>query len=262
MIKPYKFNWGALIEITIPPEDILPERPAPVELPEIDPPNWAVKASSKLGGRRHPKREIVHTPWRGMGAYSGTGAYTPASTAQAAQQADNDAIYKRALKRRNEKHAKQVKEIEPNPLKVVPKGNLPEDAYRFWRGCTYEQFGAQCRWCNHFANSRAALRLHHEDTECKDTLLQLYRYAKQTKQRYCFVCSKETREERWGIPLCKTAACIGRWKFSYKYYLLGMLQYIRWALDAHKRDPVGGPFACITEGTLKYGEIPHSPPYD
>ena len=234
MIKPHKMNWGADIERDIPDEDILPERPPQFVVGEleIDPPNWAMKAISKPGGRRHPKREVTHI----RQAY-----YT------LPPDGDTSGIYRRALRRRGQSKNEAGGQAA---RKQVPAGNLKEDQYRFWKGNSFELFSAQCRWCNtHFGEqSKELFRKHHTNSQCKELLLALFKYAKKQRgERYCMACKKATSSERWGIPLCNTISCIARWKFGYRYTLPGFVQYLKWALEADANDAPNGPFAFLRE---------------
>ena len=61
-----KFNYGDENPLEVPKEDFLQSRPEPLSEAfllerEIDPPNWALVATCKLGGKRLPKREIQRT---------------------------------------------------------------------------------------------------------------------------------------------------------------------------------------------------------
>jgi hypothetical protein len=231
VIRPFKLNWGADIERDIPLENILPERPPAFNYVECDPPNWAVHAISKRGGKRHPKREITHIPY----------VYTPP------KDADTSGIYERALQKRRQRTQTQTL---PAARKQVPQGNLKEDQYRFWKGNTYDMPGAQCRWCTATINTPGGLNEHHIKSECKELLLAVFKFARRRGQpRYCMACKRETNAERWGVPLCNTVACIGRWKFGHRYVLAGFVQYLRWALEADANDPRNGPFLYRREST-------------
>ncbi len=65
-------NYGAHLEYELSDEDISSSRPLPMDLVEIDPPNWAVGATCKLGGRRHEKRQIIATAFKSLYSYNGT----------------------------------------------------------------------------------------------------------------------------------------------------------------------------------------------
>jgi hypothetical protein len=230
-------------------EDFLPERPRFDSLPlEIDPPNWAVGAISKQGGRRHSKREVQLGS--ASGAYSPSmGHIVPWRPPEGPKNSpDAQLAYDRAMAKRRAKQAKRS-EAQVSARKAVPAGNLSEDDYRFWKGfplMNSDKELATCRWCGLICNGRNRMLRHHVEAYCKEHLLALYRFAhKQSKQRYCFACRTQTSERRWGFPLCNKITCIGRWKFTDVKKLGGFGQYRLWAEEAQFKDPAGGPFSQL-----------------
>jgi len=180
-------------------------------------------------------------PWR-PSAYSPIGSMGPLGPGP---QANPDATeaYNRAIARRRQKQAKKGQEGLEAP---VPAGNLREDDYRFWKGYALEESEKNhgiCRWCSTNCIGRDVMLQHHIAGHCKAHLLALYRYAiKSSKQRYCFACKQETRERKWGVPLCRRRMCVARWKFTFTAYLPGFQHYRTWATEAQIRDPLNGPF--------------------
>lgn len=244
-----KFNWADGQDLEVPPTDILKTRPlalSPEQLRqmEIDPPNWALRASCKLGGHRQSKREIVQeghriVPWVDAPEMPPKRPLGPFLKDSDSQEACN-----RALMRRRKR---QAANSGPAARKAVPKGNLREDDYRFWKGYALDSLGegAQCRWCGAYLQGRNAMQAHHAADYCKERLLALYRFAKKGPQCYCLACKTQTPGRRWGLPLCQRPSCIGRWKFTFNMYLPGLLQYMEWAAAEQKLDPTMGPYSNI-----------------
>lgn len=239
-------NWGATLPSVLFGEDIELERPPAFDVlaNEIEPPDWAVKATCKIGGKRHPKREIDHSiVYHGHSARPMCGPLAET----------RDEAIKQALARRDRRKQKGSASM-PSAKKSVQKGNLREEDYRFWKGYAIEDEGAQCRWCSSVYKGRHNMVEHHRFAPCKEYLLALYKYAKQcTKQWYCFSCKKETKFFRWGIPLCQTANCIANWKFTITEHLHGFLQYKNWAEDAQETDPKNGPYRDVPTDGLDTG---------
>jgi hypothetical protein len=240
-------------------DDFLPARPARLQLvgllSEIDPPGWALKCITKIGGKRHPKREkfvssqSAVVPWR-PSAYQPIGPMGPMGPP--GPNPDAEEAYNKALSRRRRKQQSKAQQQTQTP---VPAGNLCEDDYRFWKGYALEESEKNhgiCRWCSTHCLSREAMLKHHNESNyCKQHLLALYRYAvKSSRQRYCFACKQETQERRWGIPLCKRQTCISRWKFTFTAYLPGFQHYRTWATNAQIQDPVNGPFKDLPASSL------------
>jgi hypothetical protein len=242
----------------------------------VDPPAWALKAAIGIGGEHTSgKPQATYTTTgRGyvpsgehlqsqFGNYGGWGPYdaypfvaseedTPPSGGMkphdfpvgpwaAMRDDDAEALYQRALKRRKKKLASK-----PSAKKVIPAGNLREGDYRFWRGQAVEgSTQAECRWCGRYANTTYAREMHEKNgNECKARLMALYKWAALSYKNHvrCFVCCKEGNYKRWGVPLCNTPACLGRWKFFQVKNHLGMQQYRNWAMDA-----VPSPFSHLGE---------------
>lgn len=243
-------NYGAVMSLQVEESDLLSERPPAFDITgkEIDPPDWAIRATRKIGGKRHPKRVRVETmvnyqsdsplppPWRGPLANSDTGG----------------GVVERALARRERRKQKGTAHTV-SAKKAVPKGNLREEDYRFWKGYVTagEDFGAQCRWCSSYYKGKYQMQEHHKLAPCKEYLLALFKYAKQTvPQRYCFACKKETEQFRWGIPLCQNVACFTNWKFTISEHLHGFVQYRTWADAAQKLAPAKGPYKDVSAELL------------
>lgn len=235
----------------VPEEDFLTERPEALSADwllanEIIPPNWALKCLSKFKGRRPrgghwEKQFVTNLVPIGSGSYSPMGAWGPMGPLNSA---DSEYIYNKHLDKRRRKKAQQL-----SARKQVTSGNLREDDYRFWKGWALEgseRYRASCKWCEQLCLGREAMDSHHDNGWCKDHLLALYRYAfKSSKQRYCFSCKRETRDRRWGLPLCKTPSCIALWKFNFNSKLNGYVNYRRWAAEDQARNPTGGPYAGL-----------------
>lgn len=250
-------------------EDILPSRPAPFDslAVEIDPPNWALKAISKRGGRRHPRRQKFlsdgwqstdHTPGytpMGLVPYSPTGPMGPHWPHAAS--IDNQHIYDKALNRHNRKKGSGK---TPSVKKSVPSGNLRGDDYKFWKGYPLmdtERHWGRCRWCNVECHGLSTMDKHFKSGYCRESLQALYRYAlHSSKQRYCFACKKQTQERHWGIPLCRTTDCWGKWKFNFSESLDGFVHYKNWALADQARNPTDGPFAGLPLEDEDYSGTP------
>jgi len=234
-------------------DDFLPARPPRLQLvgpfAEIDPPPWALKCVTKIGGKRHPKRERVSTsfstasvvPWQPHGFPLGP-----------VPNPDAEEAYNRALGRRRRK---QMARGQQTPSEApIPAGNLIEDDYRFWKGFVLaesEKNDGQCRWCNTRCIGRDVMLAHHQKGYCKEHLLALYKYAiKSSKQRYCFACKRETQERKWGLPLCRRKMCVAKWKFTFVSYLPGFQHYRTWAVEKQIKDPQNGPFAGLPASGL------------
>lgn len=257
-----KFNYGDDNPLDIPEEEFLSARP-PALTPEqivameIEPPDWALSASSKRGGRRQTKRPNPHAGYTYnsiVPAGSASGSYSPMVplgpgrpplplTLGGRLNSDEEEIFHRSMDKRRRKQQQQAEAAE---RRNVPAGNLKNDDYRFWRGYTLSnEQGAQCKWCNGFYKTHDDMIEHHVKGSCKDRLLALYKYAKRSQQHYCFACKKQTGHSIWGIPLCNKGVCIGRWKFHVTGYLVGFVQYLEWAKELQETDPANGPFSHL-----------------
>jgi hypothetical protein len=263
-------------------EDFLSRRPGPFDslALEIDPPNWALGAICKIGGRRQIKRHRVNTtynvqdsddnydvmPWHPMGV--GGPALPPVlrplgqvlNPETTRENPDATAAFNKALGRRRAKQASKGRkgvEAQIRASKAVAPGNLIEDDYRFWKGYAlsyFEKNRGTCRWCGEECLNRKAMLDHHEGPNyCKQHLLALYRFSfKSSRQRYCMACKKETSGRRWGMPLCDEVTCISRWKFNGPKALTGFNHYRIWAYEAQYKNPKTGPFV----------ELPQPTPYE
>ena len=263
-------NWGAKLAYEVPLEDILETWPPALTLEdlqdpnnlyvEIDPPNWAVGTICKLGGRRHEKRRIVPTKYSGSyvpsGAYDYSSGYNPTQNLMGPHPAscrgplaDDDEALAKALERRNRRKGQGRVPDMPSPRKQVPAGNLRNEDYRFWKGYSSDTFrGATCRWCAYMAFGRDEMQKHASTHYCKERLLAVYKYAKQSSvQRYCMACKQATSHFMWGMPLCDTTTCIARWKFTNRDSWHGYMQYYQWALEAQLEAPKDGPFSHLPE---------------
>lgn len=255
-----KFNYGDDSPLEIPEEEFLSARPpalTPQQLAamEIDPPDWALSATSKRGGRRQsprPAPQAGYTHTSIVPAGSATGGYSPVRplgpalplTFGTRVNPDAEEQFNRSMDRRRRKQQQQAEAAE---RRLVPAGNLKNDDYRFWRGYTLSnEQGAQCKWCNGFYKTREDMANHHIKSTCKERLLALYKYVKRSSnQHYCFSCKKQTGHSIWGIPLCNKGICIGRWKFHVTGYLTGFVQYLEWARTEQEEDPSNGPFSHL-----------------
>lgn len=239
-------NWGAKLDSDITEEDLLDSRPEALSRSqlrqlEIDPPNWALKAVTKIGGHRHPKREITYgadVP-RGIVPFVGSyDEYTPGEGPKALW----DKALSRRRRRQNMAAQKSIKDI-------VPPGNLSNDEYRFWKGYAIKDHFpsvAQCRWCQTYVTGRPEMRGHHNTTACRELLLALYRFSKRPgSERRCLACNNRTPSLSWGLPLCSSVGCLGKWKFTVVSGLDGLQNAKKLAATEHLRNPAEGPYAGL-----------------
>jgi hypothetical protein len=243
-------------------EDFLTEYPVfdSFKFGEIDPPNWALRAIQKRGGRRHAKREIlhptytpVHLPYHGFTPAKPAGGYSPAFPPGS----DALAIFNKATSKakssakssaRRRAQLNKAQQISQRPL--VPKGNLINDDYRYWRGFAISNArpgSGTCRWCQVLFNDREEMLTHHSKSPCKQLLTALYRFAKQgfKFQYYCFSCKKVTDNFYWGVPMCDDVQCYTKWKFNFNVQLWGYQQYREWALKKQLDAGLQGPFGNL-----------------
>ena len=228
-------------QFEIPEEDLLTERPAVLTAEqllemEIEPPGWALKCITKIGGKRYPKQKRITgyqpapiVPWGPM--------HQPSY--------EETEAYQRAIERHRQKHGRGSM---PSVDSQVPPGNLEDNDYRYWHGYALAgipRYTAQCRWCEAYSASQKFMKAHHNDG-CKELLTALYRYAKhQSRTWYCFACKKLVHTKKWGVPLCKSVSCISAWKFSFNDKLMGFMFYRNLALTFQKEDPDNAPFAGL-----------------
>lgn len=233
---------------------------------EIDPPAWALRAITKRGGKRHPRREIISvyvSPYHDR-------AITPFSPARPSWEqhghssfpimgphgvhrhgnADAKAIFDKAMAKERRKSQQRKSQEQVSARKLVPVGNLINDDYRYWKGYALSnafQHEGTCRWCQEVYKGRKAMLEHHTKGSCKEHLSALYRYAKLSSktQRYCFSCKKQTSHMNWGVPMCDTVTCLTCWKFKFNVQLAGFQQYREWALKAQLANPKKGPFGDL-----------------
>jgi hypothetical protein len=171
----------------------------------IVPPDWAVRlVSTNFGkkGRKYPSSWVGQSwghvypgqsdsdymaPW-GMGPQDHSGAY-------------------------EEHWRKARRQAEERDAKMVVRGNLREEQYRFWNGSSVVSTDiATCRWCRHWAYGQAAMTLHQHNTDHTRILREIYDTARKMSLRRCFACGSTTRKERWGIPLCASNRCLNKWR--------------------------------------------------
>lgn len=221
---------------------------------EIDPPAWALRAQQKRGGKRHPKREVTYgASTHGGYGYSSSGTIVPwrpgaSPSTHVHSHSDAESIYQKSMAKERRRKQGRHSQQQVAQRKLVPKGNLLEDDYKYWKGFALIAANASegtCRWCGILHKSRPAMLRHHDRGSCKQHLAALYKFAKLSRQRYCFACKAETHQDRWGIPMCDRMECISRWKFNFNMQLPGFQQYRRWALEAQLKDPSNGPFAQL-----------------
>lgn len=108
----------------------------------------------------------------------------------------------------------------------IPKGNLPQEEYRFWVGCdmTHSDF-AICRCCRmstygsklraeHFANEKLWVA----GESCSVRLVNAYKLL--LNQPECIVCKRNRfQQSKWGVPLCEQPFCEREWKFGQTKWL-------------------------------------------
>jgi hypothetical protein len=220
---------------------------------EIDPPAWALQAIKKRGGHRPRggKREVIHgshiVPFSPARPSWDSGGYSPLPAHYRPKTADEQAIFDKAIAKSRRKGQLQKSQQQVSQKSLVPKGNLINDDYRYWKGFSLNYSALNegtCRWCQVLFRGRDKMLEHHNKSSCKLHLTALYRYAKLSSktQRYCFACKQETSNAHWGIPMCDDSNCYSRWKFNFNVQLQGFQQYRQWALKAQLQAGSKGPF--------------------
>lgn len=170
----------------------------------IEPPNWAVRlVSTNAGkrGRKYPSTWMSHN--QGIRVYPGGSAedYMPWGM-------DHSGGYEA-------RYQQSLREREDRESKIVIRGNLREEEYRFWNGSQSVSTDiATCRWCRHWAYGHDAMRLHQSRTDHTRILREIYDTARQMNVHMCFTCGARTRHERWGIPLCNSNRCLNKWRVA------------------------------------------------
>lgn len=175
------------------------------------PPRWVLRASLAQTGTRLPKREpFVHKPiWQGDYDDSDWQPYgfTPIET-----------VAKTRRERRKQRY--EQKKAAKN---VVPKGNLEESDYQFWRGSASTDYKASyCRWCDRGFYNKADRQRHFQKESDHSHRIQIVQaWAAATHLANCFACNKQTYAKRWGFPLCNSVTCLGIWKFAGQPHVVG-----------------------------------------
>ena len=201
-----------------------------IELPTVTPPDWAVRMvavnQGKRTGVKYPQHtEIVYA--NSLHAYHQTRDHVVDPRGPWARPSCNP--------------TKTYASYEtPSQSKIVDKGNLPEDDYRFWRGTMNAGIShAMCRWCGQWSDSPLARKAHFRgksNQQCSNKLRALINWARKN-HKFCFACGSYTYKERWGIPLCDREICIRKWKFSNNTDLYGYTSALK---DGVKTDALAG----------------------
>ena len=204
-------------------ECVLDALPAQAPLEFVEPPNWAIGAVTRAGGRRLPKFKRDEPAWVTNNSYSPMPWYGCADYEDSMDTGDTSGRSRR-------------KPPEPKvaPFKQAELGNLPNEEYRFWRGFAHMPGSteATCRWCGRGLYGDAQRKGHHAEKHCNSKLLKVYKLMMHAKPKICMVCKSKTHYDRWGVPLCNTVACIARWKFSPMHLLDGWVEAKNFALSA------------------------------
>jgi len=167
----------------------------------VVPPDWAVRlVSCNFGkkGQKYPS-SWVHNhsgypddydyPW-GLAAHDHSGAYS-------------------------ERWRRMQREDDAKDDKIVVRGNLKEEQYRFWNGSgSVVSDIATCRWCRQWAYGAEAMRAHQNKTDHTRILREVYDLARRVQACMCFVCGSRTRTQRWGIPMCQSNRCRNKWRVA------------------------------------------------
>lgn len=163
------------------------------------PPPWVVASVSRWGGHRTPKLELPRpAAVYGWNPYSADGYGA------------NEDFRERALNRRERRQAKRA------ARNVVPKGNLGESDYQFWRGFSSGTYmNAICRWCTrNFYNLHDRQEHFRKEGKCSFLIRATQEFASKRSGSLCLSCGETTLHRRWGFPLCNTERCLCSWKFG------------------------------------------------
>ena len=205
-------------------ECLLESPPEPLPLDFIEPPNWAIGAVARFGGRRLPKFVRQEPSWGGH--YTAAGYSKPWYGCADYGEVDTTGTVRPKAKK---SHAPKVA-----PHKQTELGNLPNEEYRFWRGFanmpgTVE---ATCRWCARAFYGPEQRRDHHAEKHCNSKLLKVFKMMMRSVPKVCVACKKRTHYARWGVPICNDVGCISRWKFSPLHMMDGWIDAKNFALTA------------------------------
>lgn len=108
----------------------------------------------------------------------------------------------------------------------VPKGNLPQEEYRYWLGAEQtpaESSFAMCRACRQstYGSAQRIAHFHDPDFEiggmnCAARLNQVYE--KLRAKKICIVCREDRKgNAKWSVPIC--TKCERAWKFGQTRWL-------------------------------------------
>jgi hypothetical protein len=109
----------------------------------------------------------------------------------------------------------------------VPLGNLSNEEYRYWVGSQYEGYVfAMCRACKKSKYGKHEREAHFRDPDflvngeqCTTRLVNAYKML--DHMTLCLVCKeKRYNQSMYGVPLCRRAECIKKWKFSTDRYIM------------------------------------------
>lgn len=184
-------------------EEQRPKRPS---LALVDPPKWALRQVCHNTGRRSPKWQRTEVKsWAHPGYLMGDSEYDFGSYEEQASPRE-----KKKLRKEKRRSARDV----------IPRGNLKEEEYRFWKGAAQASDPSSiCRWCFGTAYTAEQRRNHHALLHCNAKLMVVYKLGKSLEHPKCFVCGHVGHWNRWGVPLCNNPGCLSRWKFSPIHFL-------------------------------------------
>lgn len=122
---------------------------------------------------------------------------------------------------------------------TVPRGNLPQEEYRYWIGYAQQQSGyAMCRACRGSFYSDQQRELHFKDDKvfvggqnCAVRLVAAYKIL--LTGQTCLICKRQRfNHTKWGVPICESDTCERAWKFESTRWI----ELERILLDQRKRD--------------------------
>lgn len=218
--------------------DIQPAPGAPLPMEDASPPWWVLRTLTRNTGMRLKKLERQHEYAHnhhgfGGGMYLGedgdySEGYPVGGWGPHPKDANTSGVYAKALSRRERREQAKAARNE------VPRGNLGESDYQFWRGSAAPTYkGSFCRWCERMFYNLADRQAHFKsETNCSRLIRTVQDFAILKDERFCFACGAATRKLRWGFPLCNTITCIGAWKFGSIVQHQGYLMYKRLAREA------------------------------
>jgi hypothetical protein len=186
----------------------------------VVPPKWLVRQVSTNDGKR-----CRHYPstWTPVFNHGHTGYPMGGADDYPWGMGDHSGAYE-------ERWRREQREREERDNKIIVRGNLKEEQYRFWNGAFSPVSEiATCRWCRYSAYGAEQMHDHQSKTDHTRILRQVYDFARKLPTPMCFACGAKTRKERWGIPLCAANKCLNRWRVASIVEVSGtLLLYAKW----------------------------------